>query len=167
MKKLTVFLIPVLLLVISCSEDKDELPVSYLNGTYELAYENTDRGLWYIDQLNFSSNGKITRQGLVRIAPDGADLGWYSYSEGNYSVRGEEYRVDVESIYQMEFESEEFYVPLEELVLLEDYNPGPQVGNLRQEANGQIIAISFPCNDMFNSGVNLICLGEQKYAMVN
>lgn len=167
MKKFIYYFAPLLILALSCSEDRDQLPLIFLDGTYERVNQNTDTELWYINQLIFSSDGTLTQQTLVRESADGDNLGWYSYATGTYELRGEEYTIDIESFYRLEFESEEAYVQRDELVLEEEYSPEPQTGRLRQLDEGQKIAIVFPCNDTPGLGISSSCIGELEYELVN
>lgn len=167
MKKFIYLFAPLLALAFSCSDDRDQLPLSFLDGTYELATQNTDTGLWYVNQLIFTTNGTLTAQTLVRDSADGENLGWYSYATGTYELRGEEYTVDIASFYRLEFESEEPYVQQGDLVLEEEYSPEPGTGRLRQLENGQKIAIVFPCNDTPGAEISSNCLGEQEYQRID
>ena len=166
MKKFIYLFALLLFHLFSCNQE-DQLPLSFLDGTYERANENTDTGLWYIQQLIFSADGSLTQQTLVRNSRDGEDLGWYSYSTARYQLRGEEYTIDTESHYRLEFESEEPYVAQEELVLEEGYSPDPQIGSLRELDSGQKIAIAFPCNDTPGLGISSNCIGELEYERVD
>lgn len=163
MKTSLYFLFFSVFLFTSCKED--EVPQSFLTGTYENAGLNTETGISYVSQYTFQAGGTYERISLLR--EDGQLLGYNFHSKGTYSLRGEEFIAQdgqMAGILDYE-ENPDGYV--ENLELLDDYmtETMERKGNLRQLEGGEKIAILMECNDIV--GYSAMCMGEQVYVQVD
>lgn len=165
MKLSLYFLLFTVLLFTSCKED--EVPQNFLSGTYELAQENTDTGIWYVHQYVFKSDGTVEIFYILRTTKTGPDLGYSSYTTGTYTLRGEEFTLKRLKNFSLDYEKfPEGYTPeLEELTESEMGPFAESKGTLKRQNNGEKISILFECNDVI--GFQSMCIGEQKFVRVN
>ena len=167
MAKPLYFLLFAVILFTSCKDE--EVPQSYLNGTYELAGENTDTGNWGISRYVFGADGTYERFGIRRESEDGEDLGYSNYSKGTYSLRGEEFITQMtESSFANYEEYPDGYAEnLNDLEAQEMSAESVELkGTLKRLDSGEKISILFECNDML-PGMLSNCIGEQVYDRVD
>ncbi|WP_343847944.1 hypothetical protein [Algoriphagus jejuensis] len=160
MIKSLIFLFLAVFLVTSCKED--EAPQDYLEGTYENAGFNSDSGVSYVSQYTFQADGTYERISLLR--KDGQLLGYNFYSNGTYTLRGEEFTLwDREMAGVNHDVHPDGYV--ESLELLEEYDIEPHQSNgvLRQLHGRDRIGIQMECSDLLLA----MCIGEQIFDRVD
>ncbi len=167
MKNHVLYSVFLLLVFGACNDKDDTLPLSYMDGTYELMSENTDNGLWFGRQLIFHADGSFERQSVVRESERGENLGFVDYVTGTYQLRGEEYQEFHEEVNRINYEEQDviYVTTKEELSAIHDFRREGEVGVLRRMENGARIAIAFPCNDII--GAASMCIGEQIFTRVN
>ncbi|WP_111668836.1 hypothetical protein [Algoriphagus litoralis] len=155
---------------LSCTKDDEQLPLSFLEGTYEKASENTDTNIWYVNQYVFKLDGTYETFQFLRNSEDGPNLGVAYYSKGTYTLRGEDFvlnRTDAAGVNFEEFP--EGYAPsLAELDPIDVSGSAPAKGTLSQLENGEKISILFECNDMLSENNTLnFCIGAQEFVKVD
>lgn len=152
------------ILLVSCNEEEDQLPQSFLDGTYELARENTDTNIWYASQYVFKSDGTFETFQYARNSKDGPNLGVTSYSKGTYSLRGEEFTVTFTESYAVDYEKyPEGIAPTVTDLDRQEASPSTVIeGTLNQLEDGAKISILYECNDILSN-----CIGTQEYVKVD
>lgn len=157
-------------LLISCIKDDEQLPLSFLEGTYELANENTDTNIWYVNQYVFKSDGTFETFQFLRASKDGPNLGVANYSKGTYTLRGEEFIVDRNEAAGVNHEEfpEGYAASVADLVPFDVSPFAAAKGTLILLEEGKKISILFQCNDMLSENNTLnFCIGAQEYVKVN
>jgi hypothetical protein len=170
MKIASVYFLLFSVLFISCTKDDEQLPLSFLEGTYEKASENTDTNIWYVNQYVFKLDGTYETFQYLRNSQDGPNLGVAYYSKGTYTLRGEEFVTDRTEAAGVNFEEfPEGYAPsLAELDPMDISESAPAKGTLSQLDNGEKISILFECNDMLSENNTLnLCIGAQEFVKVD
>lgn len=146
-------------LLTSCKED--EVPQSFLNGTYEHTGTHTDTGISYVSQYIFDVDGTYERISLLR--EEGQLLGYNFYSKGTYTIRGEKFAVRDE---QMAGVNHDNYPDghVQSLDQLTDYviEASESKGNLRRLDGESRIGIQMECTDLLLA----MCMGEMIYDKV-
>lgn len=157
-------------LLLSCNKDDEQLPLSFLEGTYELSNENTDTNIWYVNQYVFKLDGTYETFQFLRNSEDGPNLGVAYFSKGTYTLRGEEFVIDRTEAARVNYEEfPEGFVPnIADLDPMDVSESAPAKGVLKQLEEGEKISIVFECNDMLseNNTINL-CIGAQEYVKVD
>ena len=155
-----------LIFTFSCQDKEDSIPQITLDGTYELATENTDTKLWYVTQYVFNPDGKLQVYHLLRETKDGPAIGYTYYQRSNYSLRGTSFSHTIQRAYRVDEDKnpEGFAEDLEDLISVDLGGYTGAKGTLRQLESGNKIALIFECND---TPGNAMCLGEQEYEKVN
>ncbi len=157
-------------LLLSCDKDDEQLPLSFLEGTYELANENTDTNIWYVNQYVFKLDGTYETFQFLRDTKDGPNLGVAYYSKGTYTLRGEEFITTSTEAAGVNYEEfpEGYADSLAELDPIEVSESAPSKGILKQMEEGEKISIVFECNDTFSENFILLsCIGVQEYVKVD
>jgi len=169
MTKSLYYLFFAVLLFTSCKDEDDTVPQSFLNGTYEAAGENTDTGIWYVSQYIFHADGTYEYLHLLRDEKNGDDLGYWGYSKGSYSLRGEDLVLRLTESFALNHEDfpggyAERLEDLEAQGLSADFVESK--GTLKRLDSGEKISLLFECNDML-SGYFSMCMGELVYDRVD
>jgi len=169
MTKSLYYLFFAVLLFTSCKDENDTVPQSFLNGTYETAGENTDTGIWYVSQYIFNAEGTYEYLHLLRESEHGDDLGYWGYSKGSYSLRGEDLVLKMTESFTLNHEDfpggyAESLEDLEAQGLSADFVESK--GTLKRLNSGEKISLLFECNDML-SGYFSMCMGELVYDRVD
>lgn len=163
------YLLFAFILFTSCKDEDDTIPQSFLSGTYEIATENTNSGVWYISQYIFKLDGTYEQLGLMRESQFGSALGYTSLGKGTYSLRGEEFVTNLTEVYLVNFENfpdgyAENLADLEKQELQKVF--AESKGILKKLENGAKISIVFECNDMLTGKLSM-CIGERVYDRVD
>lgn len=158
------------MLLLSCNKNDEQLPLSFLEGTYEQASENTDTNIWYVNQYEFKLDGTYETFQFLKNSEDGPNLGVAYYSKGTYTLRGEEFVIDRTEAAGVNFED----FPAGYVASVADLDPlgvsesAPSKGTLQQFEEGEKISILFECNDMLSENNTLnFCIGAQEYIKIN
>lgn len=156
--------------LLSCTNDDEQLPLSFLEGTYEQASENTDTNIWYVNQYVFKLDGTYKTFQFLRNTEGGPNLGVAYYSMGTYTLRGEEFLIDRNEAAGVNFEEfpEGYVSTIGDLDPIDISQSAPAKGSLKQLEEGEKISIAFECNDTLseNNTINL-CIGAQEYDRVD
>lgn len=162
MKNSLYFLFFAVVFFTSCNED--EVPESSLSGTYEVVQENPETNTWYAGQIQFKPDGTYEHFGLARESQNGADLGYFSYSKGTYTPKGEEFVINVTE--SLILENEDY--PAGYAESLEDLEVQELPAEVREfERNlkildgGKKIALFFKCGPLE------LCAGERIFFRVD
>lgn len=157
-------------LLLSCNKDDEQLPLSFLDGTYEQASENTDTNIWYVNQYVFKLDGTYETFQFLRNTQDGPNLGVAYYSKGTYTLRGQDFilnRTEAAGVNYEEF-PEGYVASIADLDPMDVSESAPAKGTLSQLENGDKISILFECNDMLSENNTLnFCIGAQEFVKVN
>ena len=169
MKNSLYFLLFAFILFASCKDGDDAVPQSFLDGTYEVAGENTDTGIWYVQQYTFKADGTYEFVILLRESQNGSDLGYTYYAKGTYILRGEDFVAKVTETYQLDYEEypDGYAESLEDLEAQElSAEFSESKGVLKRMNDGDKISLVFECNDML-TGMTSMCIGELVYDRVD
>lgn len=161
-----IFLFTILLGLFSCKEDKDILPLSPLEGTWEYAVYNSDQKVFFIYQYIFETDGTLEKNILVRESETTTVLGYYNSAKGTYELRGESYTEEITKMYELKLDAYLLYVPKENLQEAEVSGTYPITGNMTFSPNNRSFDLVFPCNDTPNGRINS-CIGALTYRRVD
>lgn len=149
----------------SCDKD-EEIPVTYFDGAYENVRETPPDTPIHARVMTFTKSGNLLIEEFV--TPVGAgERCLTSYSEGTYSLRGEEFTVTLTSSFGAD-PSIVFSlgcIPKEELVSILNSNNKLEEGSLVFNNNKESFLLGYPCNDTFGPMSN--CIGPQTYTKVS
>lgn len=164
MKISNYFLLLFSILLLSCKDEDDQIPLSFLDGTYEWANENTETNIWYVNQYVFKTDGTFETFQYLRNSQDGPNLGMTYYSKGTYTLRGEEFTITLGESYGLDYEKfpEGYAASVEDLDQIDITQFSESKGTLNQLEGGERISILFECNDML-----AMCMGAQEYVKVD
>lgn len=168
MAKSLYYLFFAVILLASCNDDNDN-PNNFLSGTYEIAWENTDTGIWFVDQYVFKSDGTYEYLHLLREEKNGDDLGYHGYSKGTYSLRGEDFTLKMTEASTLNYDDfpQGYTEALENLEAQEmSVDFVESEGTLKKLDSGKKISILFECNDMLTESL-ASCIGELVYDRVD
>lgn len=166
MKAIITILLALLILGIgSCKEDKDMLPLTPLEGTWQYAFYNKDQQFYFIYQYEFNPDGTMEKSILVRESETPKVLGYYSYATGTYELRGEAYSEVLQKQYGLALDAYLFYVPKDKLIEILGNPSSSQKGSLIFSDNNRSFELGFPCND--TPGASSSCLGALTYKRVD
>ncbi len=160
------FLSVIILGFFSCKEDKEMLPLTPLDGTWEYAFYNSDQEFFFIYQYIFDPTGTLEKNILIRESDSPTVLGYYSHSTGSYELRGEAYKEVIEKQYVLALDAYLFYVPKDQLKEVEIDGVPLQTGTLTFSENNRSFDLLYPCNDT-PSGNTANCIGALTYRRVD
>ena len=148
----------------SCGQDKDdENPSGLLEGTYTFEKQFTDDGPVYSESVIFKANRGILIEYYI-VPINSTERCLRGYSEGVYSLQGEEFTLTLSSSFGPDPVSYNFSdgcIAKEDLV----YNLNPdfkvRMGSLIMDNSNESFVLSYPCNDVIGSMAN--CIGAQTY----
>lgn len=166
MKLSSYFFLMISILLLSCNKDDEQLPLSFLDGTYEWANENTETNRWFVSQYVFNPDGTYESYGYLRATESGDNIGFTNISKGNYTLRGNFFSVQETEGFNVDYEQfpEGFVESIAELTKRNQTQFPESKGTLEQLEGGNKISILFPCNDTFSSSN---CIGALEYTKVD
>lgn len=153
-------------ILFSCKEDKDLLPLSPLDGTWEYSYYNSDQKVFFINQYIFSPDGGMEKSILIREAASTKVLGYYNYAIGTYELRGEEFTEDISKQYELALDAYVFYAPKDNLQKAEVNDAYPITSTLTFSLDNASFDLLYPCNDTPSSRLSS-CIGALTYKRVD
>lgn len=165
MNRVCYFLFFVVFLFTSCKDD--EVPQSFLSGTYEIASENAETGIWYVQQYAFRADGTYDYSNFLRESENGSTLGFFYHAKGTYTLRGEDLalRINEASLVNYEEYPEGYTESLEDLETQQSSADFVESrGILKKLDSGARISLLFECNDTI--GHLAMCIGELIYVKV-
>ncbi|MEN2280783.1 hypothetical protein AAGF08_01505 [Algoriphagus sp. SE2] len=160
------FLLLIILGFVSCKEDKDLLPITPLEGTWQYSYYNQDQQFFFIYQYIFNPDGTMEKSILIRESDTPKILGYYSNALGTYELRGETYSEVLERQFVLALDAYVFYVPKEKLIEVEVTSGFSNNGTLIFSENNRSFELGFTCNDT-PSGRTTSCQAAITYKRVD
>ncbi|MEB2774682.1 hypothetical protein SYJ56_05160 [Algoriphagus sp. D3-2-R+10] len=153
-------------ILISCDKEDDN-PAIYLEGTYESEFASSEGNPVYSSEMIFTAAGNVLIETFV--TPVDSELRCLrGYSEGTYSLRGEEFSLSLTSSFGPDpatYDIPEGCVSRD--LLVNNLNPAnpTQKGTLVLDDANNSFLLGYACNDML--GVMSNCVGPQTYIKVD
>jgi hypothetical protein len=141
-------LLPILFLLLSVSscKEEEEVPMTFLNGTYESATQ-LESGGWVVISYNFEANGNFQLQQTFRNTIDGLDLGFRGFASGSYSLKGDSFQRAFSKKFGLNGQ-DVLFLPKDQLVLYANNETDRFPGTISFNEARTRFDLSFPCDDM-------------------
>lgn len=143
--KLLLPLFILLLSISSCTKD-EEVPLTFLNGTYESATQVAPSN-WIVISYKFEANGNFQLYTTSRTTVDGLDLGFVDHSTGTYVLKGDLFLRTFSEQFSLNGQ-DVMYLPKEQLVLFAKNESDRFAGNISFNEARTRFELKFPCDDL-------------------
>ena len=149
----------------SCGNEGDA-PVTFIEGTYLAKYQPEEGNPVYSTFMTFSKSGNVSIETF--LTPIGfEELCLIAYSEGVYSIKGDEFSILFASFFGIDTSSFDVFegcVPKNQLVNVLNTSNSTQKGSFIMDDKTNSFLLGYSCSETL--GFISICDGSQTYSKV-